>query len=62
MVDIDFKERIGFSAETLFNRREFGINWNGFLGRYLVADEVKVTMNIEASRTAATESIGGLRP
>jgi polyisoprenoid-binding protein YceI len=53
MVDIDFKERIGFSAETLLNRRDFGINWNGFLGRYLVADEVKVTMNIEALRAAA---------
>jgi polyisoprenoid-binding protein YceI len=52
MVDIDFRERIGFSAETVLNRRDFGINWNGFLGRYFVADEVEVTMNVEALRVA----------
>jgi polyisoprenoid-binding protein YceI len=57
MVDIDFKERIGFSAETVLNRRDFGITWNGFLGRYFVGDEVKVDVNIEAVRPAGTQSL-----
>ena len=53
MVDADFKERVGFSAETQLNRRDFGINWNGFMGRYLVGDDVKVAINIEAQRSGA---------
>ena len=58
MVDVDFRERIGFSAETQLNRRDFGINWNGFMGRYLVADEVKVEINIEARRAAGSDAGG----
>jgi polyisoprenoid-binding protein YceI len=50
MVDVHFKERIGFSAETELNRRDFGINWNGWMGDFLVADEVKIALNIEAER------------
>jgi polyisoprenoid-binding protein YceI len=50
LIDVDFRERIGFSAETVLNRRDFGINWNGFLGRYLVSDEVRVLIDLEAQR------------
>jgi polyisoprenoid-binding protein YceI len=53
MVDVDFQERIGFSAEAVLNRRDFGINWNGFMGRYLVGDEVRVAINLEAQRAAS---------
>jgi polyisoprenoid-binding protein YceI len=50
MVDMDFKERIGFSAETLLNRRDFAIEWEGFMGRYIVGDEVRVSIDIQAWR------------
>jgi polyisoprenoid-binding protein YceI len=53
MVDMDFIERIGFSAECMLNRRDFGINWNGFMGRYFVGDEVRVAINLEAQRSAS---------
>ena len=43
-------ERAGFEIETTLNRKDFGINWNKALdqGGYLLADEVKVTINLEA--------------
>jgi polyisoprenoid-binding protein YceI len=52
MVDVDFNERIGFSADAVLNRRDFGINWNGFMGRYLVGDDVRIAINLEAQRSA----------
>jgi polyisoprenoid-binding protein YceI len=55
MVDVDFNERIGFTADTVLNRRDFGINWSGFMGRYFVADEVKVGIDVEALRKAAPD-------
>ncbi|MCE9501258.1 MAG: YceI family protein [Leptospira sp.] len=41
----------GFSASSVINRKDFGINWNKTLdnGGYLVGDEVKITVNVEAA-------------
>jgi polyisoprenoid-binding protein YceI len=43
-------ERAGFTATTKINRKDFGINWNGLIeaGGVVVADAVKITLNIEA--------------
>jgi polyisoprenoid-binding protein YceI len=58
MVDVDFNERIGFSAEAVLNRHDFGINWNGFMGRYLVGDEVRIAINLEAERSVSPPRTG----
>jgi polyisoprenoid-binding protein YceI len=44
-------EVVGFSASTKINRKEFGLNWNAALetGGFLVGDEVKVHIEIEAN-------------
>lgn len=44
------KERAGFELETTLNRKDYGINWNKALdqGGYLLADDVKVSISIEA--------------
>ena len=41
----------GFEAETTLNRKEFGLVWNAALetGGFLVGDEVKVSVTIEAA-------------
>jgi len=43
-------ERVGFEAETTINRKDFGLNWNAMLeaGGFLVGDEVKVSLEIQA--------------
>ena len=43
-------ERVGFEAETTLNRKDFGLNWNAMLeaGGFLVGDEVKVSLEIQA--------------
>jgi polyisoprenoid-binding protein YceI len=43
-------EVIGVSAETRINRKDFGLNWNVALetGGWLVGDEVKVEIEVEA--------------
>ena len=43
-------ERIGFEGETTINRKDFGLNWNAALetGGFLVGDEVKITLSIQA--------------
>jgi polyisoprenoid-binding protein YceI len=40
----------GFMATTTINRKDFGLNWNGTLkgGDAVVADEVKIELDIEA--------------
>lgn len=45
-------ERLGFSATTKFNRRDFGLTWNQALeaGGFVVGDEVKVTIDVELVR------------
>ncbi len=42
--------RIGFSATTKINRKDFGLNWNAALetGGILVGDEVTITLDVEA--------------
>ena len=45
-------ERVGFSAETTINRRDFGLHWNAPLeaGGFLVGDDVKVSIDVEGVR------------
>jgi polyisoprenoid-binding protein YceI len=45
----------GFSAATRINRSDFGLNWNAALetGGVLVADEVKIALEIEAVQQPA---------
>ncbi len=42
--------RIGFEAETTINRKDFGLTWNAALetGGFLVGDEVKINLQIQA--------------
>ena len=43
-------ERLGFEAETTINRKDFGLTWNAALetGGFLVGDEVKITLSVQA--------------
>ena len=43
--------KIGATATTKLNRKDFGLNWNKALeaGGVLVGDEVQVTIDVEAS-------------
>jgi polyisoprenoid-binding protein YceI len=43
-------ERIGFTATTKIDRREFGLEWNQALetGGVLVGHEIKITLEIQA--------------
>jgi polyisoprenoid-binding protein YceI len=47
-------ERIGFTAVTKLDRRDFGLVWNVALeaGGLLVGTEVKVMLSVEAVREA----------
>jgi polyisoprenoid-binding protein YceI len=42
--------RIGFEAETTINRKDYGLLWNAALetGGFLVGDEVKIALQIQA--------------
>ena len=44
-------EKLGFEAETTLNRKDFELNWNAVLetGGFLVGDEVKVSLSIQAA-------------
>ncbi len=46
-------ERAGFSASTVINRKDFGLDWNVALetGGVLVGEKVNVTLDIEAVRS-----------
>jgi polyisoprenoid-binding protein YceI len=43
-------ERAGFETNITLNRKDYGINWNKALdqGGFVLSDEVKVAINIEA--------------
>lgn len=43
-------ERVAFEAEYAINRKDYGLNWNAVLetGGFLVGDEVKVSLSIQA--------------
>jgi polyisoprenoid-binding protein YceI len=44
--------KAGFSATTVVNRKDFGINWNKALdnGGMMVGDDVTIILNVEASK------------
>jgi len=44
------KERVGFESELTLNRKDYGLTWNAPLeiGGFLVGDEVKVSVSIQA--------------
>jgi polyisoprenoid-binding protein YceI len=46
-------QRIGMSATTKLSRKEFGLTWNATLesGGFMVGDEVKITIDLEAVRS-----------
>jgi len=46
--------RRGYTADTILNRKDFGMTWNMVLdaGGVLVGDKVKVTLNLEAIEKA----------
>jgi polyisoprenoid-binding protein YceI len=43
-------ERIAFEAETTISRKDYGLLWNAALetGGFLVGDEVKITLSVQA--------------
>ena len=47
-------ERVGYSATTRINRKDFGLNWNQVLetGGVLVGDDVKVSVELELVKGA----------
>lgn len=47
-------EKVGFSVEGKIKRSDYGLTWNAALetGGVLVSDEVKITLDIQASRQA----------
>ena len=50
-------QRMGFTATTSINRRDFGLEWNVALeaGGVLVGDEVRITIETELVRQATTQ-------
>jgi polyisoprenoid-binding protein YceI len=47
-------ERVGYSATTRINRKDFGLNWNQALetGGVLVGDQVTISVELELVRTS----------
>lgn len=47
-------QRIGYSASTTINRKDFGLTWNAALetGGVMVGDEVRIELDVEAVLTA----------
>jgi polyisoprenoid-binding protein YceI len=47
--------RAGFEAEITVNRKDFGLSWNATLetGGFLVGDDVKISVSIQATQAAA---------
>lgn len=48
--------RLGATAATTLSRKDFGLNWNKALeaGGVMVSDEVKVALDVETTKKAAT--------
>lgn len=46
-------EKIAFEGEVTINRKDFGLNWNAALetGGFLVGDEVRIGLQIQAAAT-----------
>lgn len=51
--DLQGVERVGYSATTRINRKDFGLNWNQLLetGGVLVGDEVAISVDLQLVRT-----------
>ena len=51
-------ERLGFSATTSVDRRQFGLEWNKALetGGVLVGEKVELTLEVEAVKAAAIQA------
>ncbi len=51
-------ERIGFSASTSINRRDFGLKWNQVLetGGVLVGDRIDIELEVQAVAAAASQA------
>jgi polyisoprenoid-binding protein YceI len=49
-------EKMGFELQTTLNRKDYGISWNKALdqGGFLVGDEVKVQISVEANKVKQT--------
>jgi polyisoprenoid-binding protein YceI len=47
-------ERVGFSAKTKVDRKDFGLQWNMVLeaGGFVVGDAIEITLDVEATRAA----------
>ena len=45
-------DKAGFSLETTLNRKDYGLLWNKALdqGGFLLGDDVKVVINLEAAK------------
>ena len=45
------KDKVAFETEITINRKDFGLNWNAALetGGFLVGDDVKVSLSIQAA-------------
>jgi polyisoprenoid-binding protein YceI len=43
-------DRVAFEAETIINRKDFGLTWNAALetGGFLVGDDVKISLSVQA--------------
>ncbi len=50
-------ERMGFSASTSVNRKDFGLGWNQALetGGVLVGEKIDIALDIQAVKAAASE-------
>ena len=48
-------EKSGFAAETTVNRKDFGILWNKVMdsGGFVVGDDVKISLEVEATKKSA---------
>lgn len=48
-------ERLAFEGDVTLNRKDFGLNWNAVVetGGFLVGDEVKVSLSLQAAPAAA---------
>jgi len=45
-------DKAGFAVETVLNRKDYGLNWNKALdqGGFLLGDDVKVVISLEAAK------------
>jgi polyisoprenoid-binding protein YceI len=52
------KDVAGFTAQTSFNRKDFGLNWNVALeaGGVLVGEQVKIVLEVEAANTTGEDA------